>query len=119
MGEDSCWSYVEGLASYCLKMAVVADGLEDCIWIMVSGGVLSLLASDSLISQGHRNRLQGIRTVCHVNLRGCQVVAELAGVDNVICERWGVTPRVQIRRVWVFNVGFNCYTHAVACNWAW
>lgn len=82
MGEDSCWGYVECLARYCLEMAVVADGLEDWIWRMVSCG----FSLDLLISYGYRNGLQGIRTVCHVNLGGCQVVAELAVVDDVICE---------------------------------
>lgn len=38
MGEDSCWGYIEGLSRYCLEMAVVADGLEDWIWRMVSCG---------------------------------------------------------------------------------
>ena len=40
MAENSCWGYVESLARFCLEMAVVADGLEDWIGIMVSCGFL-------------------------------------------------------------------------------
>lgn len=50
MAEDSRWGYVEGLARYCLEMAVVADGLEDWVWMMISSAFLNLWAWDLLIS---------------------------------------------------------------------
>lgn len=103
MSEDSCWGYFECLARCCLEVAIVADGLENWIWIMVSCGFFGFV-DIILVQEG----LQGIRTVCHVHLGGCQVVTELAGIDNVICERRSVTPRIQIRCIWVFNVGFDC-----------
>lgn len=72
MGEDSGWGYVEGFARYCLEVTVVADGFED--WIGAVSGFYWIAD------------FMQIRTVCQIHLGGCQVVAELAGIHDVVRE---------------------------------
>lgn len=60
-----------------------------------------------------------IHTVCHVDLGGGQIVAELACVDDIVGERDIVAPGVQIRRAGIVNVGSYSRPNTVACDWAW
>ena len=52
--------------------------------------------------------MQGIHTVCQIDLSGCQVVAEFAGIHDIVCECWCITPRIQIGGTRFLDVGFYC-----------
>lgn len=63
--------------------------------------------------------MQGILTVCHVDLGGGEIITKLAAIDNIICKGRYRTPGIQIVGIRLLYVGFHCKANAIASDWTW